>query len=64
MCCFYAEGEDDGPDEELEKLFTTVLSFGLPRKLSDGAKIPIRYAIYVNCAHRSSQIIVRAHRKA
>ena len=62
MCCFCAVGEADAPDEELEKLFTTVLPV-CRSCLSDGAKIPVRHAIR-NSAQRHAQAAVRAQREA
>jgi len=61
-CCFCAVGEADGPDEELEKLFTTVLPV-CRSCLSDGAEIPFRHAIR-NSAQRHAQVAVRARQKA
>jgi hypothetical protein len=62
LCCFCAEGEADGPDEELQKMFTTVLPV-CSACLSKGAKIPVRHAIR-NSSQRASRAAIQAQRKA
>ena len=47
LCCFCAEGEAEGPDEGLQKMFTTVLPV-CSACLSKGAKIIVMHAIR-NC---------------
>ena len=62
LCCFCAEEEADGPNDELQKMFTAILPFCCSC-LSKGAKIPDRHAIR-NSAQRASRATVLAQRKA
>ena len=63
MCSFCAEGEVDGPDEELEKLFTNVLP-DCRASLSYRAKSFTDIHAIRNCAQRFAQVAARPHRKA
>ena len=44
VCCFCGEEQDQGPDEELKRLFMTVLLV-FQACIADGAKMHVRHAI-------------------
>ncbi len=62
LCCFCAKGESDEPDEELQKMFTTVLRV-YSACLSKGAKIIVMHAIR-NSSQRASRVAIQVQRKA
>jgi hypothetical protein len=62
VCCFCGEEQDEGLDDELKKLFMTVLPV-CQACIADGAKIPVRHAIR-NATQRAARVAVDAERKA